>query len=203
MVLSLLEPNREEFAVHTKVDQSSAYISEQQRETVPENRLGLSGIDHVGLLCADAERAGKFVERILGGVEIYRAGCTPEDRKLGRTAHIFFHVGAQLIEVVETPKGHRDASQDAAGISPHWAFGTTPAKLATFMEHLKAENIPFDGPRSHAGVSVVSVYFRDCDGNNLEVTTWNQFDPGLMSTRLMSKEYGFVPWPSLLHDWQP
>lgn len=57
---------------------------------------------------------------------------------------------------------------------PHWAFGTTTGGLFRFVDHLKKNCIPFDGPRSHRGMSATSVYFRDPDGDNLEVTTWEE-----------------------------
>ncbi len=174
------------------------------RANAPANRFKLTGVDHVGLPCRDPVRAGRFVEKILGGVEIYRAGFAEEDRKLGRLRHIFFHVGAQLVEVVEQEDLRSypaHTNPDSINTNPHWAFGATPEDLAKFVEHLKRENIPFDGPRSHHGVSVVSVYFRDVDGNNLEVTTWEPIPPGLLRTTPMGGENGFIPWKGLSHDW--
>ena len=87
--------------------------------------------------------------------------------------------------------------------NPHWAFGATPENLAKFAAHLTREGIPFNGPRSHHGTSVVSIYFRDPDGNNLEVTTWTPFGPEVIATTPMGGDYGFIPWKGLAHDWQP
>ena len=183
-----------------------AYVGDREREAVPANPFKLTGIDHVGIPCRDPDRAGKFVEQILGGTEIYRAGYSDEDRKLGRLRHIFYHVGAQLVEVVEQEDGvgYPDRTNPTGdNTNPHWAFGATPENLAKFVAHLKREGIPFSGPRSHRGVSAVSVYFRDCDGNNLEVTTWTPFKPEVVATTPMGGEYGFIPWRNLSHDWQP
>lgn len=183
-----------------------AYVDHNDREAVPDNRFNLSGVDHVGIPCRDPARAGKFVEQILGGVEIYRAGFSEADRKRGRDPHIFYHVGAQLVEVVQQEDGvsYPDRTNpDSANTNPHWSFGATPENLAKFTEHLKREGIPFNGPRDHYGVSAVSVYFRDCDGNNLEVTTWSPLEPGLIDTTPMGGEHGFIPWKGLSHDWQP
>jgi catechol 2,3-dioxygenase-like lactoylglutathione lyase family enzyme len=183
-----------------------AYVSDRDRESVPANPFQLTGIDHVGIPCRDVDRAGKFVEQILGGKEIYRAGYSEEDRRLGRLRHIFYHVGAQLVEVVEQEDGvaYPDRTNpEGVNTNPHWAFGATPENLAKFVAHLKREGIPYSGPRSHRGISVVSVYFRDCDGNNLEVTTWTPFTPDLIATIPMGGEYGFIPWRHLSHNWQP
>jgi catechol 2,3-dioxygenase-like lactoylglutathione lyase family enzyme len=186
--------------------QLSAYVGEDAREAVPANRFTLTGIDHVGIPTRDPDLAGRFVEDILGGIEIYRAGYTEEDRKIGRLRHIFYHVGAQLVEVVELEDetGYPDQTNpNSLNTNPHWAFGATPENLARFAEHLTREGIPYDGPRSHFGTSVVSVYFRDCDGNNLEVTTWKSFGPETMTTTPMGGPHGFIPWKKLLHNWRP
>lgn len=183
-----------------------AYVGDREREAVPANPFKLTGIDHVGIPCRDPDLAGKFMEQVLGGTEVYRAGYSEEDRKLGRLRHIFYHVGAQLVEVVEQEDGvgYPDRTNPTGNnTNPHWAFGATPENLAKFVEHLKREGIPFSGPRSHRGVSAVSVYFRDCDGNNLEVTTWRPFGPEVMATIPMGGEYGFIPWRDLSHGWRP
>ncbi len=177
----------------------------KKREAVPDNRFKLTGVDHVGLPCRDPVRAGRFVEQILGGVEVFRAGFSEADLKLGRLRHIFYHVGAQLVEVVEQEdlKSYPDRTNpESANTNPHWAFGASPENLAKFTDHLIREKIPFDGPRSHRGIGVVSVYFRDVDGNNLEVTTWEPIPTGLMKTTMMGGENGFIPWKNLSHDWK-
>lgn len=182
------------------------YVGGDDREAVPPNRFNLTGIDHVGIPCRDPAHAGKFVEQILGGVEIYRAGFSEADIERGRAPHIFYHVGAQLVEVVQPDDGvsYPDRTNpDSVNTNPHWAFGATPENLAKFAEHLKREGIPFDGPRSHHGTSVVSIYFRDCDGNNLEVTTWTPFGPEIIETKPMGGDYGFISWKDLSHNWQP
>jgi catechol 2,3-dioxygenase-like lactoylglutathione lyase family enzyme len=181
-------------------------ISASHRHAIPANRFKLRGIDHVGLPTRDTDVAGAFMERILGGVEIYRAGYSADDRKLGRLRHIFYHVGAQLVEVVEQEdmKSYPDhTNPGGVNTNPHWSFGASPADLAGFVAHLRTEKIPFNGPRSHKGSTAVSVYFRDCDGNNLEVTTWEPIPEGLVDVTPMGGEYGFIPWKGLSHQWKP
>ncbi len=182
---------------------SQEIVSHVQRNAVPANRFKLRGIDHVGLPCRDPDAAGEFVERILGGVEIYRAGYSESDRRMGRLRHIFYHVGAQMVEVVEQEdmKSYPDhTNPGGANTNPHWSFGASPEDLAKFVAHLKAQKVPFNGPRSHKGSSAVSVYFRDLDGNNLEVTTWEPIPPGLVEVTPMGGEYGFIPWNDLSHS---
>ena len=188
------------------VMERESFKGAEQREAVPENKFGLWGVDHFGIPTRDVDLAGKFMEQVLGGVECYRAGYSPEDRRLKRLRHIFYHVGAQLVEVVEQDDGVSYPDKTNPGsvnTNPHWAFGTTGEGLVRFVDHLKREGIPFDGPRCHRGASVVSVYFRDLDGNNLEVTTWQPLPPGRIETKLMGGEYGFIPWQELSHSWRP
>lgn len=181
-------------------------VSHIERNAGPPNRFRLRGIDHVGLPCRDPDAAGAFVERILGGVEVYRAGYSAEDRKLGRLRHIFYHVGAQMVEVVEQEdKRSYPDETNPGGINtnPHWSFGASPEDLAVFVENLRREGIPYNGPRSHRGSTAVSVYFRDLDGNNLEVTTWEPLPQGLLHVTPMGGEHGFIPWQGLSHSWKP
>jgi catechol 2,3-dioxygenase-like lactoylglutathione lyase family enzyme len=188
------------------LNRPDSYVSGREREAVPANRYGLSGLDHVGIPCRDPDLAGEFMEQVLGGVEVYRAGYSPDDRRIGRLRHIFYHVGSQLVEVVEQEdmKSYPDVTNPAGqNTNPHWAFGATPENLAAFCQHLKREGIPFNGPRSHFGSSVVSVYFRDIDGNNLEVTTWGEVPKELIETTPMGGEYGFIPWHGMQHNWKP
>lgn len=183
-----------------------AFVSHAERGAVPRNRFRLNGVDHVGLPSRDPDVSGAFVERILGGVEIYRAGYSDEDRRLRRLRHIFYHVGAQLVEVVEQDdmKSYPDVTNPGGiNTNPHWAFGASPEDLARFVDHLKQEGVPFNGPRSHRGLSAVSVYFRDLDGNNLEVITWEPIPAGLIELTPMGGEYGFIPWSDLSHRWAP
>jgi catechol 2,3-dioxygenase-like lactoylglutathione lyase family enzyme len=188
------------------VTNEQAYVGNEARLAVPANRFKLAGIDHVGIPARDTDLAGAFVEQILGGIEIYRAGYSDEDKAMGRLHHIFYHVGAQLVEVaeLEDDNGYPDKTNaHSLNTNPHWAFAAAPEDVAKFAEHLKAEGIPFDGPRSHRGTSVVSVYFRDCDGNNLEVTTWKPFGPEVMQPAPMGGTYGFTTWAKLSHNWRP
>ena len=187
-----------------KTRDPTAYVGFEERSDIPTNAFNLKGLDHCGLPTIDPDRAGMFIEQILGGVECYRAGYSKSDREMGRLRHRFYHVGSQLIEVVEQEDGAsypEKPNPHSANTNPHWAFGTDVDGLKSFIKHLTANEIPFDGPRSHKGTSVVSVYFRDPDGNNLEVTTWSEDLQGLPTIE-MGGEQGFIVWAELSHDWQ-
>lgn len=182
---------------------SQPHVTADMRYASPENRFGLRGIDHVGIPCRDPELSGRFVEEVLGGKELMRHGYTDADRAAGRLRHIFYHVGSQQVEVVEQEDKKSYPNEQDENTQPHWSFGASAAGLAKFVQHLKEQGIPFNGPRSHLGNDVVSVYFRDIDGNKLEVTTWEKIPPGLIETRPMGGEQGYVTWSKLVHKWRP
>src|SRR3546814_6440704 len=85
---------------------------------------------------------------------------------------MFYHFGYLVVEFAEQkdPETGYPVAQ-TINDQPHFAFGTTAEGLLKFADHLRRHGIPFDGPRSHRGMSAASVYFRDVDGNNLEVST--------------------------------
>jgi len=105
--------------------------------------------------------------------------------------------------VVEQEDGVSYPDKSGINTNPHWSFGATPHGLSNFINRLKLEGIPFNGPRSHRGVSAVSVYFVDPDGNHLEVTTWSPVPEDLMELFPMGGKHGFIPWDKLGHDWRP
>lgn len=177
------------------------YTGYEQRTAIPTNVLGISGVDHVGLATRDPLAGGAFVEQILGGVQLIKAGFDEEDRKLGRPMHIFYLVGSTVVEVAVQKDEDAYPKIDDRNDQPHFSFGTTAEGLVKFADHLRKHNVPFNGPRSHRGMSAVSVYFRDPDGNNLEVTTWEEVPEGVATP--MGGPNGFVEWPKLAHAWKP
>lgn len=175
-----------------------------QRHAPQANTFGLGCCDHFGIPARDPELAGKFVEQILGGVEFFRAGYSEEDRAKGKMRHIFYHIGKTLLEVVEQEDGvsYPDVTNpEHRNMNPHFAWETTVQGVVDFAKHLEAEGIPFAGPRRHVDVSAVSVYFRDIDGNILEVTTWEDFPEGLIAPRKAGEK--LADWAELSHHWRP
>jgi catechol 2,3-dioxygenase-like lactoylglutathione lyase family enzyme len=180
-------------------DLDQPFFDHAVRFNPPPNRLGLIGVDHIGMAARDPLASGKFIEQILGGVEIMRAGYSEEDIELGRPKHVFYHVGVSVVHVgmQKTEDGYTPA--DTENNNPHFSFGTTREGILAFADHLRAEGIPFDGPRHHRGESAVSLYFRDPDGNNLEVTTWEEVSRE--HTTLLGGPAGPVIWAKLAHAW--
>jgi catechol 2,3-dioxygenase-like lactoylglutathione lyase family enzyme len=179
------------------------YIDAEVRNRKYPNKFGISRVDHIGIPCRDPELSGLFIEHVMGGVEFSRFGFSDEDRKLGRLRHIFYHIGDQLVEVVEQEDGSGYPEVGSDNSNPHVSFHTTPENVNKFVAHLKAEGIPFSGPRDHTGLSGVGVYFRDPDGNKLEVMTWDNSVGIIVDAIPMGGKHGLIPWSKLTHDWKP
>jgi hypothetical protein len=178
----------------------NAYHGFNERHETQTNTFKLTGCDHFAIPARDPEFAGKFYEQILGAVEFFRAGYEVP----GKSKHIFYHIGATLVELGQQEDGvsYVDATNPGSvNFNPHWAFGTTAQGVIEFRDHLRAHGIPFAGPRRHVNVSAVSVYFRDMEGSLLEVTTWEDFPESEVPPRKPGER--IIDWPSLAHNWRP
>ena len=187
-----------------------SYTGFEERHAPQANPFGLKCCDHFGLPTPDPERAGIFYEAILGAKFLFRAGYTDEDKAKGKLRHAFYHIGATLVELVEQEDGVSYPSHTnpkGQNMNPHFAWESTAAGVAAFADHLTRQGIPFAGPRRHTDVSAVSVYFRDQDGNNLEVTTWdNEFPDDKIAPPAPGPRTnggGFLDWNTLAHNWRP
>lgn len=123
--------------------------------------IKIDRLDYLVLTVADIEATGRFYERVMG-MEVRTFGE-------GRTA---LHFGIHKINLHQTgcefdPK----AAKPTAGSADLCFITTTP--LTAVMAHLQAchvsiEEVPVR--RTGAQGPVESVYFRDLDGNLIEVS---------------------------------
>lgn len=122
----------------------------------------VTAIDHFVLTVASIEKTTAFYARALGfGVEVFG----PE----ARTALTF---GAQKINLHEVGREFTPRARVAtAGSGDFCLLSETP--VTEIAAHLEAEGIAIEeGPVSKTGATgpLVSVYFRDPDGNLVEVS---------------------------------
>lgn len=114
-------------------------------------------IDHVEVFVRDLESAVRWYDDVLGLKEIRRWDPHPIMIGLGDTKLALFKAAAG------------SQSEPMAGV--RWrrvAWLTDETGFAHAQRHLKARNIPFEGPIDHEGA--FSIYFADPDGNPLEIT---------------------------------
>ena len=122
-------------------------------------RIGV--LDHLVLTVADIDRTRDFYERVLG--------MEPVVFGEGRHALAF---GTQKINLHEAG---REFEPKAAAPTPGSAdlCFLTNASVAEVVEHLEANSVEIiEGPVRRTGATgpITSVYFRDPDGNLLEVS---------------------------------
>jgi catechol 2,3-dioxygenase-like lactoylglutathione lyase family enzyme len=129
----------------------------------------VAGLDHVAITVADVDLTLAWYQRVLGAeplhLDLWWAGRLPV---------ALLQVGASRMSVHPV----------AAPVAPH-AHVPTPGSadlcfrydgpVAEILEHLRAEDVPVvDGPvprPAATGDAGTSVYFRDPDGNLLELLT--------------------------------
>lgn len=127
--------------------------------------MKIDHIDHFVITAADVDITCEFYERVLG--------MTVKEFAEGRKALYF---GSQKINV-HPPAGtgptHR-AQRPTVGGADFCLITETP--MADVIAHLKAEGVRVEvgpGERSGAVGPINSVYFRDPDGNLVEVSNYD------------------------------
>ena len=125
--------------------------------------IEIDRIDHIVITCQDVERTLGFYQRVLGMEPITFAG--------GRRGLAF---GRQKLNLHQSGREYEPkALRPGPGAIDLCFIATTP--LAQVVEHLKAEQVAIvQGPVEKTGAlgPMMSVYFRDPDGNLIEVSNY-------------------------------
>jgi catechol 2,3-dioxygenase-like lactoylglutathione lyase family enzyme len=119
-------------------------------------------LDHLVLTVADIGRTRDFYERVLG--------MDPVVFGEGRHALAF---GAQKINLHEAGREFEPKASAPIPGSADLCF-LTDSSVAEVVEHLEANSVEIiEGPVRRTGATgpIMSVYFRDPDGNLLEVSS--------------------------------
>jgi catechol 2,3-dioxygenase-like lactoylglutathione lyase family enzyme len=119
-------------------------------------------LDHLVLTVADIDRTCDFYERVLG--------MEPVVFGEGRHALAF---GTQKINLHEAGREFEPKAATPTPGSADLCF-LTNSSVAEVVEHLEANSVEIiEGPVRRTGATgpIMSVYFRDPDGNLLEVST--------------------------------
>jgi catechol 2,3-dioxygenase-like lactoylglutathione lyase family enzyme len=125
--------------------------------------ITIDRIDHIVLTCHDVERTLAFYQRVLG--------MEPVTFAEGRRGLAF---GRQKLNLHQSGSEFEPkALRPAPGAIDLCFIAATP--LVVVIEHLKAEGIAIiQGPVPKTGAlgPMMSVYFRDPDGNLVEVSNY-------------------------------
>ena len=122
--------------------------------------LHVTAIDHIVLCVADVERTIGFYRRVLS------LGAREE-----RPGKWSLHFGANKISLQDARTVPDIAKNTAAGSGNFCLITDTP--LPEVLAHLEQEQVAvIEGPVERAGATggLLSVYFRDPDGNLVEVS---------------------------------
>jgi catechol 2,3-dioxygenase-like lactoylglutathione lyase family enzyme len=129
--------------------------------------------DHLAMRVSDIERIVAFYERVLGA-EVIRL----QEWREGRSSVVVLRWDKQRITLHPPDSDLRRAANPTTG-GADLCF-VWPGPAAEAVGHLQAEGVPVEaGPERRSGAQGdgMSVYFRDPDGNLLELISYT--DPGL------------------------
>lgn len=132
------------------------------------NRLRITGLHHVTVLCADVERSVGFYRNLLG-LRLVKQTVNEDDRQ---ARHLFFgdeegQVGT-IITCLEYPD--LDEGRVGRGSIHHVAFSVgTESELVAWRSYLESQGIPCTEVMDRTYFK--SVYLRDPDGTIVELAT--------------------------------
>ena len=118
------------------------------------------GVDHVEVLVRDIAEAARWYRETLGLEEVARWDPEPVMIAAGETKLALFRADQEG----KNPNGGHDGKARWHRV----AFRTDEEGFAAAQGHLRSLSIPFRGPIDHGLAR--SIYFKDPDGNPLEIT---------------------------------
>jgi catechol 2,3-dioxygenase-like lactoylglutathione lyase family enzyme len=151
---------------------------------VPTSRapLTLTGWDHIAIVVPDLVEAERWYVEVVGAEVVCRynwGGDTThpvpphEDIRIGKDVFTLFFYG-------------NPTAPSASFV--HYAFNCRNMdELAVWKAHLESNGVPTRGPIAHPGFRVVSLYFEDPWGHQLEIT--NQL-PDFETAKAEAIRYG-------------
>lgn len=125
--------------------------------------MNIEAIDHIVLTVKDIDTACAFYAQVLG-MSIMTFGA-------GRKALLF---GSQKINLHQYGREFEPKAKNPTPGSADLCF-VTDVPVAQVLEHLRASGVEvMEGPVERTGAvgAIISVYFRDPDGNLIEVSNY-------------------------------
>lgn len=164
-------------------------------DTNPDAPLHIQGLNHTTVPVRDRYRAALFYVAVLGGEMHHESD--PDRVKQGKARAL--QVGVRLCSGLEIDLFEQDYGQPKLEQAhPHHAFDVPAESLPQWAEHLKKWGVPLAGPMTRAGTGGAEIYFRDPDGNHLELHCSNY--PGHASLPMGPFDKQLIvhhkPWPA-------
>ncbi|TMA07054.1 MAG: hypothetical protein E6J89_17125 [Deltaproteobacteria bacterium] len=129
--------------------------------------MKLKGVDHLAFVVSDLERSVKFYQEVFDGEVGRSRGLSEKDKAANRSRHTLVKAGNFGFDLFQMVPGDPPKT-DTRHL--HFAFEIDPSDLDKVQEQLKRLGVAYDGPKGHGGGSGLSIYFKDPDGYQLEVT---------------------------------
>lgn len=123
--------------------------------------MELEGIDHVALAVRDIERSAQWYIDVLGFERRYSGQWNGVPTFIG--------VGGTALALFPAHRDQPEIGKKVPGML-HLAFRANQANFATAQRELSAHGIAFEFQDHHISHSI---YFRDPDGHELEITTYD------------------------------
>jgi catechol 2,3-dioxygenase-like lactoylglutathione lyase family enzyme len=162
------DPTETTDAVKAPDPASTPEVAEAPAPAPEQKQLKLGGIHHVTAICADLERTVSFYRDLLGLTLIKRT--TNEDDPGAR--HFYFGdseaTPGSIVTFMEYP--NMDQGAIGVGVVHHFALRAGSLdELNAWHKHLNEHGVQATEPINRTYYS--SIYFRDPDGNILEIAT--------------------------------
>lgn len=128
--------------------------------------IRIRGLNHFTLPVRDRYVAARFYTAVFNAEVDHESH--PDRVKEGKARSL--QVGVDLCPGVQLDLFEQDFGQPSLDQShPHHAFDVVPDDVPVWVEQLRYWGVPFVGPMTRAGTTGCEIYFRDPDGNNLEI----------------------------------
>jgi catechol 2,3-dioxygenase-like lactoylglutathione lyase family enzyme len=122
--------------------------------------MKLTGLDHIVLCVADVDRAVAFYQRVLG--------MQPREERPGKWS---LHFGANKISLQDARTAPHIARDTVPGSGNFCVLTDEPVeRVAAVLRGLGIDIVAGPDEREGATGKILSVYFRDPDGNLVEVS---------------------------------
>lgn len=122
----------------------------------------ITGILETALYVKDIDRAEKFYQQVLG-LKTYSKATS---------RHVFFKIGKTMLLLFNARETRQSDTVPPHGTEGegHAAFAVKHGELDAWRKKLQAQNVPIEMEITWPSGGI-SIYFRDPDGNSLELAT--------------------------------
>src|SRR5277367_5698554 len=151
-----------DFYQKRREDLKARYLAEASA-TLPQVQTG--GVDHLALICSNLDATFQFYSEVLG-MHLTRIVQNRDDPT---STHIFFDMGGgNQLAFFDFPEHGPRRTERGVGSMHHVALRAAPEEFSAILARLKQHGLEHS---LHGSAETGSVYIRDPDGIQVEITT--------------------------------